>query len=89
MSFGLKISFGRFCKTLNITGLKFPIVSASGFIYKDYEEIIDHSGKKWFITSDGRSHDEIEVETEEAIYYFGPFDNLMADKKALCQITSC
>lgn len=84
MSFGLKISFGRFCKNLNITGLKFPVVRASGYNYKDYDVIEDTTGKKWFITSDGHSHDEIEIETEEMFYFFGPSDSLMANKKALC-----
>lgn len=82
MSFGLGISFGRFCKRLKITGQRFPIISASRRIYDSYEKI-SYENKIWFITPDGKSHDEIEIETEGSVFTYTPDGILGYNKKAL------
>ena len=66
MSFGTRISFGRFCKILQIG--RFCIIRASGKEYTSFEEIPTES-KVWFITPDGKTHDDIEIETEEYYYH--------------------
>ena len=86
MSFGLKISFGRFCKTLKISGLSFPIIEASGKFYNAYE-MIEHDEKKWYITPDGNWHNEIKIETEHSFFYLSN-EGLWgtANKKALAKL---
>lgn len=73
MSFGLKISFGRICKTIKLKDktkkLSFPIVNASRKIYDSFEKI-QHENKIWYITPDGETHDDINVETEHNFFYF-------------------
>lgn len=85
MSFGLKKSFGRICKSIEITGMPFPRIRASGMIYSDYE-CIEKNGTKWFITPDGRYHDEIEIETEEYYYSINSDGICIADKRALAKL---
>jgi hypothetical protein len=82
MSFGLGISFGRFCKCLKITGYRFFIIRASGKIYDSYEEI-RYKDKIWYITPDGQFHDDIEIEDEENVIMHTPSGIMGYNKKVL------
>ena len=84
MSFGLKVSFGRLCKGIKITGRPYRIVRASGKTYEDYDIIESpDGGRRWFITPDGQSHDDLELEFEDHFEWIGPHDGGIAIKSAL------
>ena len=82
MSFGTRISFGRFCKILQIG--RFCIIKASGKEYNSFEEIsTGPDSKVWFITPDGKTHDDIVIETEEYYYHLMAEGHKEAYKRAL------